>query len=109
MLKQLKDAVIAFGSRLFATLFSVFTWVIERFVQIAFFLRERLLAFLSWRFVGGVSLTSAIMIPSISHAAVDAAVTAAITTAATDVATVGAAVILVFLGIKVVKWIIRAL
>ena len=43
------------------------------------------------------------------HAAVPAGVTTAITEAATDVATIGAAVILVFVGIKVFKWIRAAL
>ncbi len=42
-------------------------------------------------------------------AAVPAEVTTAITGAATDVATVGAAVIIVIVGIKVWKWIQRAL
>lgn len=42
-------------------------------------------------------------------AAVPADVTTAITGAATDVATVGAAVIVVMVGIKVWKWIQRAL
>ncbi|MER0205029.1 MAG: methyltransferase [Nitrosomonas sp.] len=49
------------------------------------------------------------MLPAISFAAVPADVTTAITTAATDVATVGAAVIIVMVGIKVWKWIQRAL
>lgn len=44
-----------------------------------------------------------------AHAAVPAGVTTAITDAATDVATIGAAVILVFVGIKVFKWIRSAL
>lgn len=44
-----------------------------------------------------------------ASADVPAGVTTAITTAATDVATVGAAVILVFVGIKVWKWIKAAL
>lgn len=50
-----------------------------------------------------------LMLPAISFAAVPADVTTAITTAATDVATVGAAVIIVMVGIKVWKWIQRAL
>ncbi|MBL8501764.1 MAG: phage coat protein [Nitrosomonas sp.] len=49
------------------------------------------------------------MLPAISFAAVPADVTTAITGAATDVATVGAAVIVVMVGIKVWKWIQRAL
>lgn len=44
-----------------------------------------------------------------TFAAVPAGVTTAITDAATDVATIGAAVILVFVGIKVFKWIRAAL
>jgi len=44
-----------------------------------------------------------------SFAAVPAGVTTAITDAATDVATIGAAVILVYVGIKVFKWIRGAL
>jgi len=44
-----------------------------------------------------------------AHAAVPADVTTAITTAATDVATVGAAVIVVMVGIKVWKWLKQAL
>jgi len=50
-----------------------------------------------------------LVLPAISFAAVPADVTTAITTAATDVATVGAAVIIVMVGIKVWKWIQRAL
>ena len=50
-----------------------------------------------------------LMLPALSFAAVPADVTTAITTAATDVATVGAAVIIVMVGIKVWKWIQRAL
>lgn len=50
-----------------------------------------------------------LMLPAVSFAAVPADVTTAITTAATDVATVGAAVIVVMVGIKVWKWIQRAL
>lgn len=42
-------------------------------------------------------------------AAVPVDVTTAITTAATDVAIVGAAVVVVMVGIKVFKWLIRAL
>lgn len=44
-----------------------------------------------------------------AHAAVPEGVTTAITAAGTDVATVGAAVIVVMVGIKVWKWIQRAL
>lgn len=44
-----------------------------------------------------------------ASAAVPVDVTTAITTAATDVATVGAAVVVVMVGIKVFKWLIRAL
>lgn len=44
-----------------------------------------------------------------AHAAVDEGVTTAITTAATDGATVAAAILLVFLGIKAVKWLRQAL
>ena len=44
-----------------------------------------------------------------AHAAVPADVTTAITTAVTDVATVGAAVIVVMVGIKVFKWLRGAL
>lgn len=62
-----------------------------------------------WFFSLCIMLFAIIAMIGQAHAAVDEAVTAAITGAATDVATVGAAVILVFLGIKVVKWIIRAL
>lgn len=43
-----------------------------------------------------------------ASAAVPAGVTTAITEAATDVATVGAAVVLVIIGIKVFKWLQRA-
>ncbi len=43
-----------------------------------------------------------------AHSAVPEGVTTAITSAATDVATVGAAVILVIIGIKVWKWLQRA-
>ncbi|MDR4520013.1 MAG: hypothetical protein R3E36_05355 [Nitrosomonas sp.] len=109
MLKYLKDAVIALGSRLFATLFSVFSWIIERFVQIAFFLRERLLAFLSWRFVGGVSLTSFVLIPGISHAALADDVASAVATFAdvnTAIPVVGAAFLLA-LGILAAWKLVR--
>lgn len=44
-----------------------------------------------------------------ANAAVDTAATTAIAGAATDVATVGGAVFLVMVGIKLVKWIRRAL
>lgn len=97
MLKFLTDAVIAFGSRLFATLFSTFSWIIERFVQVAFYLRERLLAFLSWRFVGITSLTSAVLLPGIAHADMADDVTAAIAQFAavnTAIPVVGAAFLL---------------
>lgn len=50
-----------------------------------------------------------VMLPAVCFAAVPTDVTDAITTAATDVATVGAAVIVVMVGIKVWKWIQRAL
>lgn len=50
-----------------------------------------------------------LMLPAVSFAAVPADVTTAITTAATDVATVGAAVIVVMVGIKVWKWLKQAL
>jgi len=50
-----------------------------------------------------------LMLPAVSFAAVPADVTTAITTAVTDVATVGAAVIVVLVGIKVFKWMARAL
>ena len=50
-----------------------------------------------------------LMLPAISFAAVPADVTTAITGAATDVATVGAAVIVVMVGIKVWKWLKQAL
>lgn len=46
-----------------------------------------------------------VMLPAVAFAAVPTAVTDAITGAATDVATVGAAVIVVIVGIKVWKWI----
>lgn len=44
-----------------------------------------------------------------AHAALDAGVTTAITTAAVDGAAAAAAVLLVFLGIKAVKWLRGAL
>lgn len=44
-----------------------------------------------------------------SQAAIDAAATTAISGAATDIATVGGAVFLVMVGIKLVKWVRRAL
>ena len=56
---------------------------------------------------GGVAVAGTMISTSV-FAAVPAAVTTAIGDAATDVATIGAAVVLVFLGIKVFKWIIRA-
>jgi len=63
------------------------------------------------RYVAAFFLTFGITFGFLSpvHADVPAGVTTAITTAATDVATVGAAVILVFVGIKVWKWIKAAL
>lgn len=51
----------------------------------------------------------ALLMPMSVFAEVPAGVTTAITAAATDVATVGAAVIIVIVGIKVWKWIQRAL
>jgi Inovirus Coat protein B len=45
----------------------------------------------------------------VASAAVDTAATTAIASAATDIATVGGAVFLVMVGIKLVKWIRRAL
>jgi len=56
-----------------------------------------------------LSIALALGISTPVLADVPAGVTTAITTAATDVATVGAAVILVFVGIKVWKWIKAAL
>jgi hypothetical protein len=53
--------------------------------------------------VGGTALSTSV------SAAVPTEVSTAITTAATDVATVGAAVIVVMVGIKVFKWLMRAL
>jgi len=53
------------------------------------------------------SLASVLAVPA--HAAVPADVTTAITAAGTDVATLGAAVLVVFVGIKVFKWLRRAL
>ena len=62
------------------------------------------------RYVAAVLLTFGITFGFLSHvhADVPAGVTTAITGAAADVATVGAAVILVIIGIKVWKWIQRA-
>lgn len=61
------------------------------------------------RVVGGTAAGSLTVAANNAMAAVPADVTTAITTAATDVATVGAAVIVVMVGIKVWKWIQRAL
>ena len=62
------------------------------------------------RYVAAFLLTFGITFGFLSpvHADVPAGVTTAITGAAADVATVGAAVILVIIGIKVWKWIQRA-
>jgi len=62
------------------------------------------------RYVAAVLFTFGITFGFLSpvHADVPAGVTTAITGAAADVATVGAAVILVIIGIKVWKWIQRA-
>lgn len=63
------------------------------------------------RYVAAFLLTFGLTFGFLSpvHADVPAAVTTAITTAAADVAIVGAAVIIVMVGIKVWKWIQRAL
>lgn len=50
-------------------------------------------------------LTLSLFMQAAAFAAVPEGVTTAITSAATDVATVGAAVILVHIGIKVWRWI----
>lgn len=52
---------------------------------------------------------AAAVVGASAHAAVDAAALAAIGEAASDIATVGGAVFLVMVGIKLVKWIRRAL
>lgn len=59
------------------------------------------------RFLAAFMLTFGVTFGFLSpaHADVPAGVTTAITSAATDVATVGAAVILVHIGIKVWKWL----
>ncbi len=49
------------------------------------------------------------LFPSLAFAAVPADVSTAITGAGTDIATLGAAVIVVMVGIKVWKWIQRVL
>ncbi len=46
---------------------------------------------------------------SAANAAIDAAVTTAITSAGTDAAVIGAAVLVVLVGIKAFKWVRRAL
>jgi hypothetical protein len=56
----------------------------------------------------GLALVGAVSAGA-ANAAVDAAATTAISSAATDIATVGGAVFLVMVGIKLVKWIRRAL
>lgn len=59
--------------------------------------------------VGGTAVATVSTMASNAMAAVPADVTTAITGAAADVATVGGAVIVVMVGIKVWKWIQRAL
>lgn len=54
-------------------------------------------------------LASLMLIPSVSFAAIPAGVTTAITDASADVAVLGAAVIIVMVGIKVWKWVQRVL
>lgn len=54
----------------------------------------------------GLVAAGALAVAGASHAAVDVT---AITGAGTDIAAVGAAVFLVYVGIKLVKWIRRAL
>lgn len=56
-----------------------------------------------------VALVGASALAVQAHAAVDAGVTTAITTAGTDAATVGAAVLIVLVGIKAFKYIRRAM
>lgn len=101
--RQTKDVVMAFGSNIK----SFFSPAIEGeylgkgdVVRRSFNPRGSLAVALTFCFL---------MLPAISFAAVPADVTTAITGAATDVATVGAAVIVVMVGIKVWKWIQRAL
>lgn len=57
------------------------------------------------RSVGAGILGAGLVLSSPASAAVPAGVTTAITEAAADVAVVGGAVILVFIGIKVWKWL----
>lgn len=53
--------------------------------------------------------SGALVAAGAANAAVDAAVTTKITEAAADVATIGAAVLVVMVGIKVFKWVRGAL
>ena len=94
--RKTKDVVMTIGSRVVQKLQLAYTNSVNAFRKTA---KAALVA---------IGILTAILAPS-AQAAVPAGVTTAITEAATDVATIGMAVILVFVGIKVWKWIRGAL
>jgi len=117
MLQKIKDAVMAIGNSIKETFMTGVSHVTGLFSQPAIEgeylgkggIDQSRRSFFSKNSVAVVFTACLVMLPSLAMAAVDAAVTTGIADAATDVATVGASVILVYLAIRVVKWIIRAL
>ena len=113
MFQKAKDVVMTIGSSMIQKSKALYTGFINKVRDMAQKVRNsvssvvrnfvsKLSAFIA---AGALRLT----LSTNASAAVPADVTTAITTAATDVATVGAAVIIVMVGIKVWKWIQRAL
>ena len=93
------DAVMAIGSNLIQKSKSFAVSVKERAIEGEWLPKSM--------FASGTAVIT--FASTSSMAAVPADVTTAITTAVTDVATVGAAVIVVLVGIRVFKWMARAL
>ena len=82
------------------------SFIVQKALSAAAYLQEMRLSFKAKLALLFAPLAA---IPSIASAAIPADVTTAITGAGTDVATLGAAVIVVMVGIKVWKWIQRVL
>ena len=109
MFQKSKDVVMTIGSSLIQTSKALYHGFINKVRDTARKAKDsvrralnKVSAFVAVGVLGLALSTNA-------SADVPAGVTTAITTAATDVATVGAAVILVFVGIKVWKWLKQAL
>jgi hypothetical protein len=116
MLKAVSNLILGFSQfvithcvSLLNVLFTGFNWLVERMVSVGFYLREKLLAFLSWRFVGGSAFVALFALPGISHAALADDVTAALasfTEVNTAIPVVGAAFLLA-LGILAAWKLVR--